>query len=509
MMKKIVIGCVLLFMVSGCVVIQRTEPISQHLIVAEQFDLRGYDPGSTMSDFIRALIFNNLVELDLSFKKVPGLASEWSHNEDASEWTFKLREGLTFHDGEPFNAEAVKFNLDYRRETTGKAWLSNVASVEVVGEYELIVHLHSSNITFDSDLTPPFLAMISPKSVNAQNEVTNAIGTGPFKLDTWDKDTQFVLVRNEDYYDGQPTLESITFKVIPDAQTRAMALEMGEVHLMSGREALSVVTSLQNNKDIKISSVTGQTSEVMYFNTLEGPLADIRVRQAISSTIDLKEAIRTLLPNMAVEPKAFFSTAFDPYVATLKEVDFNEEALLQEAGYTEKNTEGIRMKDGVPLSLRLVLGASNEEDKLLSVVIVDQLKKIGIDVQMVMLESGALREALNQKDFDMIMIGQWLIPHDEPSTHYLKGYWHRQSSYKIYVSDELDQKIDLLQQSLNMDERLRYHHEIQQAITDVYAQKIIFHRNNIVLSRNSVQDFEVSVGTWQIYRGLSKAYLSK
>ena len=167
------------------------------------------------------------------------------------------------------------------------------------------------------------------------------------------------------------------------------------------------------------------------------------------------------------------------------------------------------MKDGVPLSLRLVLGASNEEDKLLSVVIVDQLKKIGIDVQMVMLESGALREALNQKDFDMIMIGQWLIPHDEPSTHYLKGYWHRQSSYKIYVSDELDQKIDLLQQSLNMDERLRYHHEIQQAITDVYAQKIIFHRNNIVLSRNSVQDFEVSVGTWQIYRGLSKAYLSK
>ena len=126
-MKKIVIGCVLLFMVSGCVIIQRTEPISQHLIVAEQFDLRGYDPGSTMSDFIRALIFNNLVELDLSFKKVPGLASEWSHNEDASEWTFKLREGLTFHDGEPFNAEAVKFNLDYRRETTSKGWLSNVA----------------------------------------------------------------------------------------------------------------------------------------------------------------------------------------------------------------------------------------------------------------------------------------------------------------------------------------------------------------------------------------------
>lgn len=507
--KKITIVFLMLLIASGCVSVKKVEIVPQHLIVAEQYDLRGYDPGSTMSDFIRALIFNNLIELDLHFKKVPGLATQWSHNEDATQWSFKLREGVSFHDGEPFNAEAAKFNLDYRRETTGKAWLSNVESVEVVGEYEIVIQLYSSNITFDSDLTPPFLAMISPKSVNETNEVKYAAGTGPFKLETWDKDTQFVLLQNEDYYEGSPTLSKITFKVIPDAQTRAMALENGEVHMMSGREALSVVTDLQHHENINISSVTSQTSEMIYLQTTQGPLADIRVRKAIISAIDLSDAIQTMLPNMAVQPKGFFSTAFDPYVANLTKEEYDSEELLQEAGYSKKNDKGILMKDGIPLSIRLVLGASNEEDKLLSVVIADQLKHIGVDVQLVMLESGALRESLNEKNFDLIMIGQWLIPHDEPTTHYLKGYWHSQSTYKIYVSDILDQKIDLLHHSLDKEERLQYHHEIQRDIADTYAQMVVFHRNNVILSHKDVKNFEVSVGTWQIYRGLRQAYIEQ
>ena len=506
-MNKIWISCLVLLMLTGCVLGKKAEETTQHLIIAEQFDLRGYDPGGTMSDFIRALIFNNLVELDLNFKKVPGLATDWSHNEDATKWTFKLREGVYFHDGEPFNAEAAKLNLDYRKETTGKAWLSNVKSVEVIKEFEIVISLYSSNITFDSDLTPPFLAMISPKSINDQQEVVSAVGTGPFKLDSWDKDVQFSLIRNDDYFGGKPKLERLTFKVIPDAQTRAMALENKEVHMMSGREALSVVSQLQSHPMIDVHSVTGQTSEVMYFQTLKGPLADIRVRQAIVSVVDLNEAIATLLPKMAVEPEAFFSSAFDPYVANIEKVNIDPETLLKEAGYSEKNAKGILVKNGNPLRLRLVLGASNEEDKLLSVVIVEQLKKVGIDIELVMLEGGALREALNQKDYDIIMIGQWLIPHDEPTTHYLRGYWHSQSTYQIYTSEQLDQKIDRLHASLNLEERVQLHHEIQQDIYDVYAQMVVFHRNNVVLTSKAVKDFTVSVGTWQIYRGLEKAYL--
>lgn len=506
-MKKIGMICLALLLLGACGVERELEEVSQHLIVAEQFDLRGVDPGSTMSDFIRALIFNNLVELDLNFKKVPSLATEWSHNDDATQWTFKLREDVFFHDGEPFNAEAARINLDYRRETTGKAWLSNVKSIEVLDEFKLLITLHTSNLTFDSDLTPPFLAMISPKSINEHNQVTSAIGTGPFLLDFWNKDTQFSLIRNETYFKGKPQLERVTFKVIPDAQTRAMALVNGEVHMMSGREALSVVTSLQSHPNIHIHSVTGQTSEVLYFQTMQGPLTDIRVRQAVISAIDLDQSIETLLPNLAIPPLAFFSHAFDPFVANLAKQNHESERLLLEAGYIDRNAQGVLVKDGVPLKLRLVLGASNEENKLLSVVMIDQLKRVGIDIELIMLEGGALREALNQKDYDMIMIGQWLIPHDEPTPHYLKGYWHSQSTYAIYTSSELDQKINQLHQSLNQKERIQLHHEIQQIVYDAYAQKVLYHRNNVILAHSSVKNFNVSIGTWQIYRGLDKAYL--
>ncbi len=507
-MKKILIIVILLGLMSGCTISSKIPSTDQHLIVAEQFDLRGYDPGSTMSDFIRALIFNNLVELDADFNKVASLATHWDKNDDATVWTFELREGVTFHDGEPMNADAVKFNLDFRKETTGKSWLSNMKEVRVLDEYRVEIELFESNITFDSDLTPPFLAIVSPMSVNDQYEVVEAVGTGPFMLDFWQKDQQFSLIRNENYYDGKPKLKRITFKVIFDAQTRALALENNEVHLMSGREALSVVARLQDHKDILIHSRTGQTSEMMYFNTTEGPLADVLVRKAIISQIDLTEAVESLLTNMAVKPTAFFSKAFNPYVADIQIHKKDSLKLLETAGFTQKNAQGILMNEDQPLSLRLVLGANNEEDKLLSIVIADQLKQIGIDVQLVLLESGALRDALNKKEYDLIMIGQWLIPHDEPTTHYLKGYWHSESSYKIYVSDELDGMIELLHTSLDENQRILYHHQIQQHITDVYAQMVIFHRNNVVLTQKNVSDFEVSVGTWQIYRGLVKAYLT-
>lgn len=470
--------------------------MDQHLIIGEQLDLRGYDPGSTMSDFIRALIFNNLVELDMNFEKTPGLATNWWMNEDATVWTFELREGVVFHDGSPWNAEAAKFNLDYRREGTGKAWLSAVDSVHVLDTHLLEVVLNQSVYTFDSDLTPPFLAMVSPGAIDEEGAVTSAIGTGPFKLKEWQVDQSFTLERNEDYFEGKPTLDKVTFKVIPDAETRAMALQNGDIHMMSGREGLTAVQRLKKIEDIDVVKKTGQTSEVIFMNTQEGPLSDINVRKAIALGIDLETMVPELLEDLAEAPKYFFSGAYGAYVnKNIQLPSFNQEeavALLAESGYNENN----------PLSLRLVLGASNEEDKLLSLVIQNQLGEIGIDLELVHLEGGALRDALSQKDYDMIMIGQWLIPHDEPTTHYLRGYWHSDSSYKVYHTEELDAKIERLHGSLEAQERIRLHHEIQNELLEAYPVIVVFHRNNVMLKSDHVKNFEISTGTWQLFRGL-------
>jgi len=107
------------------------------------------------------------------------------------------------------------------------------------------------------------MSMVSPKAIDEKGSFTAAIGTGPFKLSSWQKDSDFVMERNEQYFAGAPKL---TFKVMPDAESRAMAREAGQIDLMSGREALTAVQRLKNNPDLKIVKKMGQTSELMFFN---------------------------------------------------------------------------------------------------------------------------------------------------------------------------------------------------------------------------------------------------
>lgn len=505
----------IVFMAVGCssqnTKSEMNENIEQHLIIGEQFDLRGYDPGSSMSDFIRVLVYNNLVELDMNFEKSPGLAIEWWSNDDATVWTFKLREDIFFHDGEPWDAEAAKINLDYRREGTGKGWLNSVEEIKVLDTYLLEIVLNQSVYTFDSELTPPFLAMVSPNAIGEDGEITAAIGTGPFKLTDWKQDQSFEMVRNEEYFEGAPFLERLTFKVIPDAQTRALALENGEIHMMSGREGLTAVQRLKDKSHINVVKSISQTSEVMFMNTTEGLLVDKSLREAINYGIDLDIMVSELLEDLAEAPKNFFSEAYIQYIdenKTLIKKD-TEKAIqiLEEHGWDYINPQGIREKDGIPLQLRMVLGAGNEEDKLLSLAIQDELKEIGIELELIHLEGGALRDALSAKNYDIIMIGQWLIPHDEPTSHYLKGYWHSESAYSIYHTPELDSKIEKLHNSLDEQERIDLHKEIQKDILDAHGVSVVFHRNNVMLVHEDVQGFDISVGTWQIFRGLINSYM--
>ncbi|SDL01095.1 ABC transporter substrate-binding protein [Natronincola ferrireducens] len=482
--------------------------VPQHLVIGEQFDLKGYDPGSSMSDFVRALVYNNLVELDMDFKKSPGLAESWETSGDGTIWTFELRQNVVFHDGSPWDAEAAKINLDIRKEGTGKGWLTAVEEVEVVGSHTLAVHLKEPVYTFDSDLTPPFLAMVSPKAFDEEGNVIEAIGTGPFKLTSWTTDSEFVMERNEDYFAGAPILEKITFKVIPDAETRAMALQAGEIDMMSGREALTAVQRLKAQPNMKLVKEMSQTSEVLFFNVYEGPFNDIKVRQAVAHAINFDEMVPVLLEDLAEAPMNFFSQAYGEYMdnnLSLPKYDVDKaKELLREAGWEDKDANGILEKNREPLKARLVLGAKNEEDKILSAVIQDKLKDIGMEIELVHLEGGALREALTEKDYDMIMIGQWSVPHDDPTSHYLRGYWHSDSSYTIYTSSELDAKIEKLHLSLDTAERLKLHREIQAEILENTSVLMVFHRNNVMVMNEKVQDFEISTGTWQIFRGLTK-----
>jgi len=149
--------------------------------------------------------------------------------------------------------------------------------------------------------------------------------------------------------------------------------------------------------------------------------------------------------------------------------------LLGEAGWV-MGSDGIMEKGGKKLKADLCFGAKNEEDRLLSTAVQGVLKDIGMEVELKALEDAALREALTKKNYDMIMIGQWFVPHDDPTSHYQRGYWHSNSAYTIYTSDKLDGMINELAGSLEHQERIKMHRAVQVEILEHTPLLVVFHQ---------------------------------
>jgi peptide/nickel transport system substrate-binding protein len=286
-----------------------------------------------------------------------------------------------------------------------------------------------------------------------------------------------------------------------------MALESGDIDMMSGYGALSAIKKLKDDERFQLIMKTQNTSAVMFFNLEKAPLDSLKVRQAISQAIDLDSIVTNLLVGLASPPAGFFSPAYgdivNPDVVPTYDVE-KAKALLEEDGWVA-GSDGILEKGGAKLSISLTYSMSNTEDALLAPVIKDELKKIGIDVTLVPAEDAALWDLATEKDFELIMIGQWFIPTDEPAMNYSRGYWHTGSNCPIYTSPELDALIDELDVTLDKAKRTELHHKIQEMIMANAPTLTLYHRNSIRLADKNITNFDISSGCWHINRNLKDA----
>jgi peptide/nickel transport system substrate-binding protein len=480
----------------------------QKIVIGEDTDIAGFDPALSESPFaFRPLLYNTLLELDLDFKIKPALAEKWSGSPDGKEWTFTLRPGVIFHDGTALDATVVKKNFDRLREGPQKGWLSGVE--EVLAESPLTVRfrMRAPNFIFDSQVTPPFLSVVGLSAFDEKMKVVRAVGTGPFSVESWKKGQECLLRANPRYFAGKPRVDQLVFKIIRDPDARAMALEAGNVDLISLRASLTATERIARNEKFRILKRTGQTSEVIFLNSDHPALADRRVRRALATALDIGKMIPELLKDAAEPGAFFFAPGFGEYVSPRRYVPpYDPEkakALLAEAGWTP-GLGGVLQKDGRPLSLKLTVAGKNAEDMLLAGAIQHYLKSVGCDLSLLPVESAAIVDDLKNRKYDLLMLGQWLIPHNEPVTHYRQGYYHEKSSYRVFVRPELTALIDRLEAAADRRERLKLHHLIQDRIAEEMPTLMIFHRNNVVGVKKELHDLRLSVGTWQLYRDLAR-----
>jgi peptide/nickel transport system substrate-binding protein len=480
----------------------------QELIIGEQFDLGSFDPLQGMLDDTQILVYNGLVEIDTDFKQTPGLAERWEMSADGLTWTFKLRQGVRFHDGTPWNAQAALANLEGRLK--GYPGTARVERYETPDDYTLIFHLSKPSPTLTSDLSRTSMSMVSPNAINRDGSLKAAVGTGPYTLASWQADVEYVFKAYNDFWGGRPNLQKITFKVITDAQSRALALEAGEIDMMSGYQSLTAIKRLKDNPRFQLIMKTQNTSAALFYNLQRPPLDSLPVRRAIGLSIDFTTLIERLLPGLAVPPQGFFSPAYgelnNPKIPMNTYDLAAAQALLEQAGWTP-GANGIREKAGTPLRFSLTYRVNNTEDALLAPAIQDYLKAAGIDLTLNGVEGGAFGTIEDTKDYDVILSGQSFIPTDDTAFNYAQGYWHSGSYYQIYTSPELDALIDTLQVTTDPAKRVELNWQIQESIMAQCPTQIVYHRNSIRLAKANIHNFPISSGCWHINRLLKDAVI--
>ena len=319
------------------------------MVVAMQADVTNLDPhvsSNGVSNTVTNTMYEALVTFDADANIIPMLAKEWTMSEDGLTYTFVLNEGVTFHDGEPFNAEAVianwergKADQSLRVYSQTKAWVSAVAD----SEYQLTITLEEPNNTFLNKLTQ--VRIVSPKAIEELGKdglAKQSAGTGPYVFAERVDGGYTKVVRNENYWREGPKVDSLTFKVVPEDGSRIAMLKTGEADIITPVPPIQV-EQIEGDSNIVVMNEKGITYRYVTLNknyTLADgrqPFNDVKVRQAMNYAFDNEAFCQVVFQGYAVKPTSIFSDSIMYYSEqTPYDLDLEKaQALMEEAGYAD------------------------------------------------------------------------------------------------------------------------------------------------------------------------------
>lgn len=359
----------------------------------------------------------------------PWLAERWEISPDGREYTFHLRPGVTFTDGTPFNAEAVKLNMDAIVANRPRhAWLDMVNEMErneVVDEltYKLVLKHPYYPTLVELGLVRPF-RFISPKCFidgQTKNGVSGYVGTGPWVL-TEHKDKQYALfTANEHYWGSKPGLESVRWKVMPDHQTILLALQKGEIDLLFGADGdmlnLDAFDALRKEGKYVTTISDPVASRAILLNAHQPVTGDRAVRLAFQHAVDktaiaegLLNGTETVADTLLAKTVPYCDTdlpvrAYDPDLAA---------RMMDEAGW-KPGKDGQRYKDGKKCEVRIYYNSDNAQERAISEYLQSDLKKIGVSLKIIGEEKQAFLDRQRTGDFDLQYSLSWGTPYDPQS----------------------------------------------------------------------------------------------
>ncbi len=440
-------------------------------------------------------IYETLVKRDNeSLEIIPLLAESWQISDDKLTYTFNLKKNIKWHDGKPFTSEDVVFSfkkiMDPKVDSARlKAYYQEIKNVEAIDS-------HTVKFTYSR---PYFLALefcggmpIVPKHIfdkgdfNKNPAGRHPIGTGPYIFSKWETGREIVLEKNPEYWGEKPHLEKIVFKIINDPNVAFQVLRKGEVDFAG-------LTPIQWEKQSKTKKFEQKFNKHAFFRpnysyigwNLDRPFfSEKKVRKAMTHLVNRELILEKILFNLGATVTSPFYINGNEYDKDIKPLEFNPKiakSLLDEAGWVDSDSDGIRDKNGVKFEFEFLIPNASDTSEKISTILKEEMDKVGIVMNIRKIEWAVFVQRLNERKFDAVTLGWSMGVESDPYQ-----VWHSSqmegggSNFIGFKNDEADRIIEQARKEFDKEKRIELYRKFISIIHDEQPYTFLFCRKSTI-----------------------------